>query len=59
MRHNTDALIQLVNDSDSIPHLCELMSADRTQDIQEQAAQLLGILTSTWDKAKLQAVSVR
>lgn len=59
VRNNAEALKQLVDTASAIPSLGQLISAEQSQDIQEQAAQLLGLATSNFDDAKLEAVQVR
>lgn len=58
MRHNDDTLEQLIDNAKAIPAMVALISEGRPADIQEQAAQLLGLLTSRFNDAKVMAVEV-
>ena len=58
VRQNLEAMQQLVDNAKAIPSLVKLISEDQPQAIQEQAAQLLGLLASHDETAKLEAVRV-
>jgi hypothetical protein len=57
VRHNDAALEQLIDNAGAIPALVGLF--DRGKDaVSEQAAQLMGLLTSRFNDAKIKAVKV-
>jgi hypothetical protein len=56
VRNNELALKQLVDDAACVPSLSQLISNGKNEAIQEQAAQLLGLVASTFTDAKLEAV---
>mmetsp|Transcript_35054 Transcript_35054/g.78025 ORF Transcript_35054/g.78025 Transcript_35054/m.78025 type:complete len:377 (-) Transcript_35054:404-1534(-) len=58
VRHNKDALTQLVDHAKAIPALTALISEDKSPEIQEHAAKLLGLCASTFQDAKIEAVQV-
>ena len=59
VRSNGEALEQLIEGAEAIPHVVQLLRPDRDSEIQEQGAFLLGMLTSQFLEAKASAVQVR
>jgi len=59
MRNNGEALVQLIDAAEAIPHVVGLLGPEHPPDIQEQGALLLGMLTSQFLEAKASAVKVR
>jgi hypothetical protein len=57
VKHNDEALKQLVEEGDAIPSLATVLMADNVK-VQEHAACLLGALTSGSEDAKVAAVKV-
>lgn len=54
--NNDESLKQLIDHAGSIEALVRLIGDDQPADIQQQAAQLLGVLTSRLEEAKVDAV---
>ncbi len=59
VRHNDEALEQLITDAQAIPSLSQLLAQPHPPLVQEQVAQLLGLLTSRFLDARKEAVTVR
>lgn len=59
MRNNEEALVQLIDAAEAIPHVVGLLGPKHAPDIQEQGAVLLSMLTSQFLEAKALAVKVR
>ncbi len=59
MQHSGPALQQLVEGASAIPSLAKMLAAGQSEAIQDQAAQLLGMLVSHFNEAKAEAVQVR
>jgi hypothetical protein len=57
VRHNDAALEQLIDNAGAIPALVGLFDRGK-DDVSEQAAQLMGLLTSRFNDAKIKAVKV-
>ncbi len=58
VRHNEDALTQLIDDGGAIPALSDLLAESHPEAVQEQVAQLLGLITSRFADARETAVKV-
>eukprot|EP00983_Pelagomonas_calceolata_P062625 1147367-Pelagomonas_calceolata.AAC.12 len=58
MRNNGEALEQLIDGAEAIPHVVGLLAPERGVEVQEQGARLLGMLISQFLEAKVAAVQV-
>lgn len=59
VRSNKEALEQLIEGAEAIPHVVQLLAPGRDAEMQEQGALLLSMLTSQFLEAKVSAVQVR
>ena len=59
VRNNIEALQQMVDQAAAVTSLAQLISAGQAEPIQEQAAQLLGLITSNLPDAKIAAVQAQ
>lgn len=55
-RHNEEGLQQLTVQAHALPVLCKFLGPEQPLEFHEQAAQLLAVLASTQQEAKLEAV---
>jgi hypothetical protein len=58
MRNNGEALEQLIDGAEAIPHVVRILAPSQPVEVQEQGALLLSMLTSQFSEAKVMAVKV-